>query len=140
MFVSSEPLSHSREEDLTELKEVYQDAHTDADSVMTPELEQRLEEMKTEVVNVTLSVPEKRGMEVVFNIWDFGGQHVYYTSHQTFLSTRAIYLLVLDMSKSLDTVLVRQGEDRRWKDNGEPRTVRGKHDNTKSSFPIDMVL
>ena len=37
-----------------------------------------------------------------FDIWDFGGQQVYYTAHQTFFSQRAIYLLTVDMSKRLD--------------------------------------
>ena len=40
-----------------------------------------------------------------FDIWDFGGQLVYYTAHQTFLSQRAIYLLVVDMTKELDKPL-----------------------------------
>jgi hypothetical protein len=29
-------------------------------------------------------------------IWDFGGQDVFYSTHQTFLTYRAIYMLVLD--------------------------------------------
>ncbi|XP_052081086.1 probable serine/threonine-protein kinase roco4 [Mytilus californianus] len=35
-------------------------------------------------------------------IWDFGGQDVFYSTHQTFLTYRAIYLLVLDGSRKLD--------------------------------------
>jgi GTPase SAR1 family protein len=35
-------------------------------------------------------------------IWDFGGQDVFYSTHQTFLTYRAIYMLVLDGSRSLD--------------------------------------
>ncbi|XP_063400327.1 uncharacterized protein LOC134684938 [Mytilus trossulus] len=35
-------------------------------------------------------------------IWDFGGQDVFYSTHQTFLTYRAIYLLVLDGSRNLD--------------------------------------
>ncbi|CAG2223807.1 LRRK2 [Mytilus edulis] len=31
--------------------------------------------------------------------WDFAGQKEFYATHQTFLSTNAIYLLVVDMSK-----------------------------------------
>ncbi|XP_063411632.1 uncharacterized protein LOC134694548 [Mytilus trossulus] len=35
-------------------------------------------------------------------IWDFGGQDVFYSTHQTFLTYRAIYIIVLDGSRKLD--------------------------------------
>ncbi|VDI45636.1 Hypothetical predicted protein [Mytilus galloprovincialis] len=35
-------------------------------------------------------------------IWDFGGQDVFYSTHQTFLTYRAIYIIVLDGSRQLD--------------------------------------
>ncbi|CAC5359923.1 unnamed protein product [Mytilus coruscus] len=35
-------------------------------------------------------------------IWDFGGQDIFYSTHQSFLSYRAIYLIVLDGSRTLD--------------------------------------
>ncbi|XP_052080650.1 uncharacterized protein LOC127718639 [Mytilus californianus] len=35
-------------------------------------------------------------------IWDFGGQDVFYSTHQTFLTYRAIYIVVLDGSRNLD--------------------------------------
>ncbi|KAK3602668.1 hypothetical protein CHS0354_024989 [Potamilus streckersoni] len=34
-------------------------------------------------------------------IWDFAGQYAFYTTHQTFLTRRAIYLLVSDVSQQL---------------------------------------
>ncbi|KAL3854548.1 hypothetical protein ACJMK2_013812 [Sinanodonta woodiana] len=34
-------------------------------------------------------------------IWDFAGQYVFYTTHQTFLSYRALYLLVIDLSQQM---------------------------------------
>ena len=45
-------------------------------------------------------------------LWDFAGQHLYYASHPVFLTSRAIYILVCNLSKSLhDTAkpCVRQG-------------------------------
>ncbi|XP_072043731.1 uncharacterized protein [Amphiura filiformis] len=36
-----------------------------------------------------------------FHIWDFGGHDVYYTTHQVFLSHRAIYVLVFDLRLDL---------------------------------------
>ncbi|VDH90289.1 Hypothetical predicted protein [Mytilus galloprovincialis] len=35
-------------------------------------------------------------------IWDFGGQDVFYSTHQTFLTYRAIYMIVMDGSRKLD--------------------------------------
>ncbi|XP_076083709.1 uncharacterized protein LOC143054574 [Mytilus galloprovincialis] len=34
--------------------------------------------------------------------WDFGGQYVYYTTHQTFMTYRALFLVVFDGSKRLN--------------------------------------
>ena len=39
---------------------------------------------------------------IQIDILDFGGQQVYYTTHQTYLSKRALYLLVFKLSKKLD--------------------------------------
>ena len=36
------------------------------------------------------------------DLWDFAGQHLYYASYPVFLSTRAVYLLVYDLSKELN--------------------------------------
>ncbi|XP_063419404.1 uncharacterized protein LOC134702429 [Mytilus trossulus] len=37
--------------------------------------------------------------------WDFGGQYVYYTTHQTFMTYRALFLVVFDGSKRLNEVI-----------------------------------
>ncbi|XP_013407623.1 uncharacterized protein LOC106171721 [Lingula anatina] len=43
-------------------------------------------------------------------LWDFGGQYVFYTTHQTFLTWRAVYLLVFDLTKGLNApVHVKRG-------------------------------
>ena len=34
-------------------------------------------------------------------LWDFAGQHLYYASHPVFLTSRALYILVCNLSKSL---------------------------------------
>ena len=49
---------------------------------------------------------------VSIELWDFAGQHLYYASHPVFLTSRALYILVCNLSKSLhDTAkpCVRQG-------------------------------
>ena len=55
----------------------------------------------------TLLQPEQaedaQGKEDVYSVlWDFGGQSVYYTTHPLFLTPRAIYLLVHDLSRDPD--------------------------------------
>lgn len=42
-------------------------------------------------------VAEIHDREVTLDIWDFAGQAVYYTTHQVFLSSRAIYVIVFNM-------------------------------------------
>ncbi|KAK3590784.1 hypothetical protein CHS0354_038722 [Potamilus streckersoni] len=42
-------------------------------------------------------------------MWDFAGQYVFYTTHQTFLTNRAIYLLVIDLSQQV-TDLIKDDE------------------------------
>ena len=49
---------------------------------------------------------------VSIELWDFAGQHLYYASHPVFLTSRALYILVCNLSKSLDDTAkpcVRQG-------------------------------
>ncbi|KAL3870190.1 hypothetical protein ACJMK2_038271, partial [Sinanodonta woodiana] len=38
-------------------------------------------------------------------MWDFAGQYVFYTTHQTFLTSRAIYLLVIDLSQQISELI-----------------------------------
>ena len=43
----------------------------------------------------------EREEDIYSVLWDFGGQTVYYTTHPLFLTSRAIYLLVNDLSRPL---------------------------------------
>ena len=64
-----------------------------------------IKELKGEDVKAEESV-------VSIELWDFAGQHLYYASHPVFLSSRALYILVCNLSKALhDTAkpCVRQG-------------------------------
>ncbi|XP_064605338.1 uncharacterized protein LOC135470368 isoform X2 [Liolophura sinensis] len=45
---------------------------------------------------------ENRGKEILLNIWDFAGHAVYYTTHQVFLSSRAVYVIVFNLCHNLD--------------------------------------
>ena len=49
---------------------------------------------------------------ISLDMWDFAGQHLYYASHPLFLSSRALYILVHNLSKPLHAPAkpcVRQG-------------------------------
>ncbi|XP_053395390.1 uncharacterized protein LOC123523921 isoform X3 [Mercenaria mercenaria] len=48
---------------------------------------------------------------VHFDIWDFGGQHVFYATHTLFHSSKAIYVLVFDLSVPFNEVVHDQQED-----------------------------
>ncbi|XP_060596565.1 probable serine/threonine-protein kinase roco5 [Ruditapes philippinarum] len=40
-----------------------------------------------------------------YDLWDFGGQYVFYATHALFHSNRAIYVLVMDLTKKFDTIV-----------------------------------
>ena len=68
---------------------------------------------------------EIKADEFVINLWDFAGQHVYYASHPVFLSPRAVYILVYNLSKSLSAKAehwVRQGATKRLLHNPNDET------------------
>ncbi|CAH3191634.1 unnamed protein product, partial [Porites evermanni] len=74
------------------------------------------EEIKDRAVNLIKYMkgdnvkPEESVVSI--ELWDFAGQHLYYASHPVFLSSRALYILVCNLRKSLhDTAkpCVRQG-------------------------------
>lgn len=47
-----------------------------------------------------------KGEEINFkaNVWDFGGQEIYHTTHQFFLTQRSLYVLVLDNRQENDNL------------------------------------
>ena len=58
-------------------------------------------------------------------LWDFGGQSVYYVTHPLFLTSRAIYLLVYDLSRNPHekaNPLVRRGMFKKIEDNFSLKT------------------
>jgi energy-coupling factor transporter ATP-binding protein EcfA2 len=78
--------------------------------------------VKINVQAMHLPHPEKQGVEIQFNSWDFGGQDVYRVTHQFFFSRRSIYLLVWEPRKGvqasqvedwLKIIRLRVGDDAR---------------------------
>ena len=63
---------------------------------------------------------DKRETIVTVDLWDFAGQRLYYASHPVFLSPRAVYILVHNLSKALDAPAqpcVRQGTHDKYLEN-----------------------
>jgi small GTP-binding protein len=50
-------------------------------------------------MKVIQSEMQGEGEPVKLNIWDFGGQEIQHSTHQFFLTTRSLYLLVVDARK-----------------------------------------
>ncbi|XP_062608528.1 uncharacterized protein LOC134270324 [Saccostrea cucullata] len=48
---------------------------------------------------------EDRMKDIFIDMWDFGGQNVFYTTHQSFLTSRCMYLLVINCAKDLNATL-----------------------------------
>ncbi len=63
-----------------------------------------------EIEQLTIHAAEDR--ELTVNIWDFGGQEIYHTTHQFFLTKRSLYILV-DDTRSSDTS-INDGDFRYW--------------------------
>lgn len=58
--------------------------------------------LSTEGIDIStwdLEVPLKKGNKFRFNIWDFGGQQKYDTTHQFFITERSLYLFVTEARK-----------------------------------------
>ncbi|KAL3889125.1 hypothetical protein ACJMK2_001479, partial [Sinanodonta woodiana] len=61
-------------------------------------------------VNETSGKLEKDATQyAALALWDFAGQHSFYTTHQTFLTSRAIYLLVINLSQQV-TAFIQENE------------------------------
>ena len=63
--------------------------------------------------------------EIYSVLWDFGGQSVYYATHPIFLTARAMYLLVYDLSRNPSEEakpVVKQGMFRKYEDSFGTKT------------------
>jgi small GTP-binding protein len=49
-----------------------------------------------------INAPTEKREEIKLNVWDFGGQEIYHSTHQFFLTKRSLYLLVWNARKSKD--------------------------------------
>ena len=52
-----------------------------------------------ERLNFDITDIEGKKRKFYYNVWDFGGQQIYQTTHQFFLTQRSLYVLVIDTGK-----------------------------------------
>ncbi|XP_033115134.1 uncharacterized protein LOC117115444 [Anneissia japonica] len=94
--------------DITEqVKEAVGQELVDRVLTMVSEMIKKLEDGE-EVIETTTT-----DQEIFMSIWDFAGQSVYYTTHQVFLTPRAIYIIVFNLTHDLNSqaiVQIRRGE------------------------------
>ncbi|KAL3887647.1 hypothetical protein ACJMK2_000043, partial [Sinanodonta woodiana] len=69
-------------------------------------IESRMKDPNREILQLLQKNADKikhdLGKYAPLMMWDFAGQYAFYTTHQMFLSRRAIYLLVSDLSGQID--------------------------------------
>ena len=63
-----------------------------------------------------LSHPERKGVTMQLNTWDFGGQQIYHATYQFFLTTRSLYLVVWNARQGFE-----QGKLHYWLDTLQAR-------------------
>ncbi|XP_070564331.1 uncharacterized protein [Ptychodera flava] len=80
-----------------------------ADNDLLKDMPEKIVTLVTQLLNEAESknmkdddVGKSTNKNIVLNIWDFAGQAVYYTTHQVFLTSRAIYIIVFNLSHDLD--------------------------------------
>ena len=76
--------------------EVYNPIEEKYSHLFVPELP---EDIATLVEKMLEEDERKEDEEIHSILWDFGGQSVYYSTHSIFLSAKAIYILVCDLSR-----------------------------------------
>ncbi|KAH3725634.1 hypothetical protein DPMN_051482 [Dreissena polymorpha] len=64
-------------------------------------LVQNMNDNKDELLKDSNVPIERIETEITVSVWDFEGQTLYYSTHQSFLNQRSIYLVLMDMTKSL---------------------------------------
>ena len=91
--------------------------------LVIPKMPEEIAKLIERLLKETDKVDDKEDIYSV--LWDFGGQSVYYATHPLFLTARAIYLLVFDLSRGPSErakAVVRQGTFKKFEDSFGPKT------------------
>ncbi|MDZ7965310.1 MAG: COR domain-containing protein [Nostoc sp. DedSLP03] len=101
------------------------------------------------------SFPMEKGREFQVNIWDFGGQEIYHTTHQFFLTKRSVYVLVADtrkedtdfyywlnvvelLSDNSPLLIIKNEKQNRHREINELQ-LRGQFTNLKETLPTNLA-
>ncbi|MDY6939633.1 MAG: COR domain-containing protein [Cyanobacteriota bacterium] len=113
-------------------------------------------EQSTEGIDIIKwKFPFKDGKEFQVNIWDFGGQEIYHTTHQFFLTKRSLYILVADsrkedtdffywlnvvelLSRNSPILIIKNEKQDRQREINE-RQLRGEFLNLKETLATNLV-
>lgn len=66
---------------------------------------EKLKNLKTATRKAKELGPKEKGDIGDVSVWDFGGHFVFYSTHQVFMSRRAIYLAVTDITKDAEEIM-----------------------------------
>jgi len=124
---TSPPKSHSLPSKVSEEAEQGTDEASEASKASEPSKSHQVsKEVPQEIATLVETLLQKVNKEehddedIYSTVWDFGGQFVYYVTHPLFLTSRAIYLLIYDLSQNPHdkaNPLVKQGMFKKVKDN-----------------------
>ncbi|MBE8966312.1 leucine-rich repeat domain-containing protein [Nostocales cyanobacterium LEGE 12452] len=126
-----------------------------AKKIQNPNYDLQKDESSTEGIDIIQWKFPFKGKEFQVNIWDFGGQEIYHTTHQFFLTKRSLYAVVADLRKqdtdfyywlnvvkllSADSPLLiikNEKEDRKWEIN--ENGLRNEFLNFKETLPTNLA-
>jgi internalin A len=127
-----------------------------AKKIENPAFTLRDDEQSTEGIAITRwPFRMDNGQEFRVNIWDFGGQEIYHTTHQFFLTKRSVYALVADsrkedtdfyywlnvvelLSDNSPLLIVTNEKQERHREINE-RQLRGRFTNLKETLAINLA-
>ncbi len=93
-FLSAVPSASSHTSEITSVSSSSTSSHPEEDSIPL--------NVGIEMEKIRENDNQVEDEDVYSVLWDFAGQSVYYTTHPLFLTSRAIYLLVNDLSQDPD--------------------------------------
>ncbi len=126
-----------------------------AKKIENPNYKLDTNEKSTEGIDITKwSFPFDNEREFRVNIWDFGGQEIYHTTHQFFLTKRSLYALVADtrkedtdfyywlnvvelLSNNSPLLIIKNEKGDRYIDIDE-NSLRGRFENLKESLATNL--
>ena len=83
------------------------------------------DEIETLIKKLLQEVDQVKEEDIYSVLWDFGGQSVYYVTHPLFLTSRAMYLLVYDLSRDPHEIakpVMKQGMFKQIEDSFDTKT------------------